>query len=158
MNSSLPKLLKHVFSIHNFRCSYSSFSVTVVHQIAKAFHHNNFSFFNSGSLPNLQPAHLEPVVFQLRSNPTSALRFFEWAENFLGLRHPVQSFCGIAHVLLRHRMFDPATRVFDRMVRQFGNLEVLGMAWLIGLLRLLLGCLRWEFQFHIMQHHKCWIY
>ncbi|XXG44377.1 hypothetical protein AAC387_Pa01g4201 [Persea americana] len=82
--------------------------------------------FAQGSPPDriplsdlLRPDHAESVLHRLRSRPDSAIRFFQWSEEFLGFSHTLPSFCAVAHVLLSRRMFDPARWVLDRMIRRF---------------------------------------
>ncbi|KAB2607879.1 pentatricopeptide repeat-containing protein [Pyrus ussuriensis x Pyrus communis] len=47
--------------------------------------------------------------------------FFDWACGSLGLHHHPQSFCALLHLLLRHRMLAPVSRLFKTSVGQFGT-------------------------------------
>lgn len=128
----LPLLLKPILTSHSFIFSsitpYSSLSKTLVDQITRAFYQENLKLLNPKTLSNLRSHHVEPILFHLRSKPSSAIRFFEWSENFLGFNHTLESFCCLSHVLLSKRRFGPAKRVFDRMVGKFGDLDVVSVS------------------------------
>ncbi|KAM1096341.1 hypothetical protein ACFX19_014140 [Malus domestica] len=65
----------------------------------------------------LQPHHLHPILLSLQSNPITALRFLDRARGSLGLHHHPQSFCTLIHLLLRHRMLAPVSRLFKNIGR-----------------------------------------
>ncbi|GFY95227.1 tetratricopeptide repeat (TPR)-like superfamily protein [Actinidia rufa] len=127
----LPLLLKPISNSHLFPFSsinhYSTLPKPLVDQVTKAFHQENLNLLDPKIVSKLQSYQVEPILFHLRSKPSSAIRFFEWSENFLGFNHTLESYCGLVHVLLSKRLFDFARRVFDRMARKFGNLDVLSV-------------------------------
>ncbi|CAL5355605.1 unnamed protein product [Camellia sinensis] len=98
-----------------------------VDQITRAFYQENLKLLDPKTLSNLQSHHVEPIIFHLRSKPSSAIRLFEWSENFQGFNHTLESFCCLSHVLLSQRLLDPAKQVFDRMVGKFGDLDVVSV-------------------------------
>ncbi|XAR48839.1 hypothetical protein NMG60_11031801 [Bertholletia excelsa] len=114
-----PSLLKSTSVLCSSTNRYTSLSKTLVNQITTAFLQENLELLDPKSISSLRPRHVEPILFHLRSNAGSAIRFFEWSEHVIGFNHTLESFCGLAHVLLGKRMFDPARQVFDRMAVKF---------------------------------------
>ncbi|KAJ6340422.1 hypothetical protein OIU77_008225 [Salix suchowensis] len=115
----------------NNRCSYYYFfsssssndkNWSLTHQIAKAFHdHQSPKSLNPILLSKLQLHHVPDIILSLKSKPSSAIGFFEWAESFFISPLSAPSFCALLHVLLQNQLFSRAACVFDKFTMQFGN-------------------------------------
>ena len=71
-----------------------------------------------GLLPHLGTHEISRVLLRCQSDYSSALFFFNWVKNDLGLKLTTQNYCILVHILAWSRKFSPAMRLLSELIER----------------------------------------
>ncbi|KAK7271651.1 hypothetical protein RJT34_27728 [Clitoria ternatea] len=70
-----------------------------------------------GILPHLGAHEISRVLLRCQSDYSSALSFFTWVKNDLGITHTLQNYCLIIHILAWSRVFSHAMKFLSELIQ-----------------------------------------
>ncbi|CAI0455070.1 unnamed protein product [Linum tenue] len=74
-------------------------------------------------LPHLGPAEISRVLLRCQSDSVSALSFFNWVKNDLGLSPTPRNYCLIVHILAWSKEFKPAMKLLTELIQSVEELS-----------------------------------
>ncbi|XP_028772335.1 LOW QUALITY PROTEIN: pentatricopeptide repeat-containing protein At5g40400-like [Neltuma alba] len=82
----------------------------------KSFHLNLLQNDIKDILPHMGPREISKILLRCQSDCSSALTFFNWVKNDLGIRPTVQNYCIIVHILTWSRMRPQAMKLLSELI------------------------------------------
>ncbi|KAI9075585.1 hypothetical protein K1719_042491 [Acacia pycnantha] len=91
-------------------------SLICSHLKQKSFHLNLLQNDVKDILPHMGAREISKILLRCQSDCSSALTFFNWVKNDLGIRPAVHNYCIIVHILTWSRMFPHAMKLLLELI------------------------------------------